>query len=182
MRRRPASKTTRGGWQLIELSMVISVLAMLTVATTKAIMGLMSIEARAGEDLHNAESLARLTSQWREDAHRATNAAVVGDKVIFSQHGDVIATYTVSGGTLTREAPVSFRRRPASQTWQGLARQWTFEIAEDGRLASIVQQASPALLSAAGAHTAPPRSARIDAALGLLLPAASAADAPGGQP
>src|SRR5688572_3057923 len=98
MRRLPARKRhRRQGWQLVELSMVLALFAIVGGAATRVIVGLMAIESRSGQALQDAEILNRLGRQWREDLHRASSAVIGGN-------GKSLQIDLVSGARVTYQA------------------------------------------------------------------------------
>lgn len=168
----------RAGWQLIELSMVIAVLAIISVSATRAIIALMAVENRSGQALQEAEVLTRLGQSWRSDLHRATSATVSGDgaSIELRQPTGPTITYRIHDRQLTREEPTPNRRSPARETFAVSARAWQFEAPGDGRPFVIVRESAPMNLTGHGDVASPPVIDRIEAALATLRPFPSSQD------
>jgi hypothetical protein len=175
----------RGGWQLVELSMVITVLGMISVASTRMVIGLMAIETRAGQSLNDAETLKRLGDAWRTDIHQATRASLAADGNTFTidlADGRRV-TYRINAATLTREEPSPRRRAPARDAFSASARAWRFEKEDASGIVAVVRESAPFTLVGIGAGASPSRTDRIEAAFGVLAwPAGTTSALPGGSP
>ena len=176
-------KSSRAGWQLLELSMVIAVMGMICVAGTRVIFALMAIENRSGEALHNADVLERLGRQWRSDLHEARQADISNEGQMLSlvfEDGKQV-TYKTNDGRLVREEPIPKRREPATETYTATARKWRFEKDDKAGLVSIVRESAPTLLVGVGSDASPSRVDRIEGAIGTLT-TRSQSPVPGASP
>lgn len=160
----------RPGWQLIELSIVLAVLAIISVAATRTIIALMAIESRSGQALQDAEILERLGQQWRSDLHRAIEVTVAdnGTRIEIRQLDATTVTYRASGHRLSREESEAGRRTPSRETFAASARTWRFEESNNGRLVTVVRESAPPMLMGAGVDVTPSKVDRIDAVRGTL--------------
>ncbi len=172
MKRAPGLRIAapRPGWQLIELSIVLAVLAIISVVATRTIIALMAIESRSGQALQDAEVLERLGQQWRSDLHRATEVTVAenGTRIEIRQLDAATVTYRTSGRRLSREEADARRRTPSRETFAASARTWRFEESDNGRLVTMVRESAPLMLMGAGANVTPSKVDRIDAVRGTF--------------
>jgi hypothetical protein len=165
-----AASSSRSGWQLIELSMVIAVMAMISVLATKLIIVLMAIETRSGQSFQDTATLARLGEQWRSDLHRSSEATIAGDgkTCALQQANGETVLWTIDGVYLRREQRAAGRKKPLRETYSASARDWQF--AKTGRLFSLVREFGPPQVTGPGAASAPSMTERIEAAQGTLQP------------
>jgi len=160
----------RSGWQLVELSFVLGVFAIITVGATRLIVGLMTIENSSGRELQETAILDRLAAKWRDDLHRATSATVSADSRslrLDTAPGSHVE-YRIDGDTLVRLRSREGKRTPDREAYAVAARRWRFEPSVDGRLMTLVREsAPPGILQ----HTNAPGPSQTDvfqAAIGLL--------------
>jgi type II secretory pathway component PulJ len=181
-RHSPRPRKRRGGWQLVELSMVLALFAIVGAAATRVIVGLMAIENRSGQALQDAEILNHLGRQWREDLHRATSSTVRGDgkSVQLRLEGEANVTYQVVGEKLTRQKTGPGQRTPARETFAASARGWRFEQVNDGRIISVLREHVLVGLMRTPNPTGPVMVDRIEGVIGTLTEPAEAAQAAGG--
>ncbi|HVJ69363.1 MAG TPA: hypothetical protein VM510_15365 [Caulifigura sp.] len=177
------SKHRRSGWQLIELSMVLAVLAMISVAATRAIIALMAIENRSGQALQDADVLARLGQAWRTDLHRsrAANLSNDGESLELQQPAGVNVRYRIKGSELMREQSAPAQRLTSRESFAASARSWRFETADEGRLYAVVRESAPLSLTGHGSGVSPSVVDRIEGALSTL-PIPESASGKGGTP
>jgi type II secretory pathway component PulJ len=98
------SFSRRRGASLVELLVVISLLSTVLVFVGQMLIGLARVEQAALRDTFLEQRLADLAVQFRDDVHRAENAAVIeqGSKLELRGPRDRQATYAVSPSGLER--------------------------------------------------------------------------------
>ena len=165
-----AAPSSRSGWQLIELSMVVAVMAMISVLATKLIVVLMAAETRSGQTFQDTAVLARLGEQWRSDLHRTAEATIAGDgkTCALQQANGETVLWTIDGAQLRREQRRAGGKKPQREAYSASARRWQF--AKSGRLFSLVREFGPPQVTGPGAASSPSMTERIDAAQGALQP------------
>jgi hypothetical protein len=165
----------RAGWQLVELSFVLGAFAIISVAATRLIIGLMAIENRAGREVQDAAILDRLGDQWREDLHRASSATISNDAA--SLQLDFTAgkhvEYRIDGNKLAREQRDDSHRVTAREAYTVAARNWRFDRSSDGRMMTLVREFAPDALIKGGRAAVPSRVDTIEGAIGLLTRASA---------
>ena len=184
MKARTIRTGRRGGWQLVELSFVLGILAIVSVVATRLLLGLMSIENRAGREVQEAAIFDRLAEQWREDLHRASSATLSQDaaSLQLALAAGTQVEYRIAGDKLTREQRESGGRMPAREGYVVAARKWRFDRSDDGRTMKLVRESAPEALIRGGGSAAPSRVDTIEGALGLLAGPAIHPAAEGGAP
>jgi hypothetical protein len=160
----------RSGWQLVELSFVISVFALIAVCATRLIVGLMAIENRAGSEVQDTAILDRLAEQWRADLHRATAVEISHDSTSlqFDLTPDTRVEYRIDGDKLTRQQSRRGQKPYARETYLAAARRWRFEQSQEGRDVTLIRESAPHAILRAGNSPGPSKVDSIQAAVGLL--------------
>ncbi len=89
---------SRHGWTLIQMMVAISVLSVLSMAAITMVIATMQTEARAATVWVNDRQFARLSNDWRKDAHAARFAEVTrqNDQPILIFKANLSATRMVS--------------------------------------------------------------------------------------
>ncbi|QDT56262.1 hypothetical protein Pan44_43140 [Caulifigura coniformis] len=174
---RSVRRRRRAGWQLTELSMVLAVLAIVVVAATRVIVGLMSIESRSGQALQDATILERLGRQWRDDLHRAQSATISPDAASIEMRLDdgSETRYLIAGKKLTREQTRTGGKPPARELFAASARGWQFDREGNGAIIALLREHAPYALTATGQSATPSKVDRIEGAVGMLMPRADSA-------
>jgi len=169
--RRAARGKRRAGWQLTELSMVLAVLAIVSVAATRVIVGLMSIESRSGQALQDATILDHLGRQWRDDLHKARSATISPDaaSIQLQLEDGSEASYRIAGDKLSREQTRAGNKSPARELFAATARGWQFDREGEGRIIAILREHAPRTLMATGQSASPSQVDRIEGAVGTLV-------------
>ncbi len=167
--RSPARK--RGGWQLFELSMVLAVLGMISIAATRTIVALMGIENRSGQSLQDSQILQRMGQQWRADLHRATAVRLAeNDQTLEIQLPEAQVTWRIADSRLSRQQSAAGRKATSRESYPAAARQWRFEIDGVRDVAAVIRESAPLMLTGSTPDVSPSRVDRIESAMGSLSP------------
>jgi hypothetical protein len=161
-------KSRRGGWQLVELLMVITITSLLMLVSGRMMRSLLSTETSVGESLSREQQWSRLGEQFRSDAHRA-RAVTSGDQQLkLTLDDETVVVYRIHNDELSRERGEDEKAHKV-ESYRADDGGWKIESDPDARLVRIVRSAPLAQTYASNVGSGRPRSDQVlEAATGLF--------------